>query len=31
MEHFTMRVLVIVPTYNESENIASIAEVFYLH
>ncbi len=31
MEHFTMRVLVIVPTYNESENIASIAEAVRVH
>lgn len=31
MEDFSMRVLVIVPTYNESENIESIAEAVRSH
>jgi len=31
MEHFSMRVLVIVPTYNESENIAHIAQAVRAH
>ena len=31
MEHFSMRVLVIVPTYNESENISHIAQAVRAH
>jgi dolichol-phosphate mannosyltransferase len=31
MEHFSMRVLVIVPTYNESENIEEIAKAVRAH